>query len=166
MNAHRRPFPLFFNGFFLGITAVGSIGLYLTKFPGSVWISLFWVLWVLANYLFLIRIKVCRHCAFYGRKCPMGWGKVVPLLAGQGDPDGFSRLKWPMLYFFSFALLPQFLMVVSLIRTWDIILACIEALFALLGLSLCILARVLCCPRCSMKSVCLLSKLPPSAHNF
>jgi len=161
MSTQRILSPLFLNGLFLTITAVGSEGLFLTRLPGSMWLSLVWTLWVLANYLFLTRVKVCRHCSFYGKSCPMGWGKVVPFLASRGDPDRFSRQKWPLFYFISFALIPQFLMGVSLLQTWNPFLAFVEALFGLLGLLLYGLARTLCCPTCSMKPSCLLSKLPP-----
>ena len=161
MSTQRILSPLFFNGLFLAITSVGSAGLFLTRLPGALWLSVAWTLWVLANYLFLTRVKVCRHCSFYGKSCPMGWGKIVPFLARRGDPARFSRQRWPLFYFLSFALLPQFLMVASLIIDWNPFLACMSALFGLLGLLLYGLARALCCPTCSMKPSCLLSKLSP-----
>jgi len=161
MNTQKIFSPIFFNSLFLVITTVGSAGLFLTRLPDSRWLSLVWTFWVLANYLFLTRVKVCRHCSFYGKSCPMGWGKVVPLLTSRGDTDRFSRQRWPLFYFLSFALLPQFLMAVSLIHSWDPCLACMSVLFGLLGLLLYGLARTLCCPTCSMKPSCLLSKLPP-----
>lgn len=162
MSTCKNLSPLFLNGLFVLIASVGSAGLSLTRLPGSGWFALIWDLWVLTNYLFLTRIKVCRYCFFYGRSCPMGWwGKVVAVLATRGDPALFSRQRWPLVYFFSFALLPQLLMGGSLIYDWNPLLASLEALFGFLGLLLYVLARTFCCPGCSMKPSCFLSKLLP-----
>lgn len=151
--------PFFLNALFLLTASVGATGLYFVSLPGSGWLSLIWVVWILINYLFLVRLKVCRHCYFYGQSCPMGWGNVVPRLTSQGCLDKFSQLTWPLIYFGSFALLPQVLMVISLIRGFSLILACLAALFGLLGLVLFLLARIFCCPTCRMKPSCFLSRL-------
>ncbi|MEW6382083.1 MAG: hypothetical protein AB1611_21115 [bacterium] len=161
MKTRKGPSPLFFNGLFLVIAGVGMAGLSLTGLPGSWWLSLIWMVWVLANYLFLVRIRVCRYCSFYGHRCPMGWGKAVPRLVTRGCPDKFASRKWPLVYFFSFALLPQLLIAVSLIRTWNLLLACLAVLFGLLGFLLFGLARTFCCPSCSMEPSCFLSRLTP-----
>ena len=156
----KKPFSyLFVNGLFIFITVIGMVGLYLTRLPCSNWISIIWALWILANYLFLIRIKVCRYCSNHGLSCPMGWGILVPFFISKGDTDKFSRQKWPIIYFVSFAVLPSMLMVISLIFNWDLPLAFIFITFGFLGLILYWLVRTKFCNECIMAPSCLLTKL-------
>jgi len=151
---------LFFNGLFFLIAVLGMAGLYLTKLPGSIWISIIWALWILANYLILIRIKVCRYCSYYGRHgCPMGWGIFVPFLISQGDTDKFSTQSWPLIYFVSLAVLPSLSMIICLIFYWDLFVGFIFILFGFFGLIIYRLVRTECCNNCQMKTSCLLSKL-------
>jgi len=156
----RAIFPfLFFNGLFLGITGIGMLGLYFSDLPGSAWLSVIWVVWILVNYLFLIRIKVCRYCSYYGRKCPMGWGMLVSSFISRGEMSGFSQQKWAILYFLSFAAFPFLSMVMSLIFSWNLVELFLLILFLFSGLLLYKLARRLCCTHCDMKSLCLLTKI-------
>ena len=143
------------------IAATGAVGLYLTRLPGSIWISIIWTLWILVNYLFLIRIKVCCYCFYYGQSCPMGWGTLVPFFISQGETNKFSRQRWPIIYFCSFAVFPSLLMIISLIFYWDLSLAFIFIGFSFLGLSLYMAARTKCCNKCAMEPSCLLTKLNP-----
>ena len=55
-------------------------------------------LWVAALYVLYgvwVELKVlrgsCVHCAYYGRVCGMGRGKLCALFFPRGDPDQFSR---------------------------------------------------------------------------
>ena len=143
------------------IASIGAAGLYLTRLPCSIWIAIIWTLWILVNYLFLIRIKVCRYCCYYGQNCPMGWGTLVPFFISQGEIKRFSKQKWPIIYFCSFAAFPSLLMIISLIFDWNLRLAFIFFAFSFLGLSLYVAARTKCCNKCDMEPSCLLTKLNP-----
>jgi hypothetical protein len=40
--------------------------------------------------------SVCHRCAYHGRRCGFGLGKLVPWLRRRGDPAGFCK-TWPQL---------------------------------------------------------------------
>jgi len=149
----------FFNGFFILIAIIGFWGIYQVKCPGSGWIALIWFVWILANYLLLIRYKLCRHCLYYGRKCPLGWGMLLPLLFPKGEVRRFSKQKWPILYFVSYAMIPPLWMISALVFHWNGYVFVFLILYMILGSLLFILARIRCCSQCKMISHCLLSRI-------
>ena len=159
MNFRAIPPFLFLNGLFILIMGTGMLGLYFSRLPGSGWLSVIWVVWILANYLFLIRIKVCRYCSHYGRTCPMGWGRLISFFMAKGERAGFSNQKWAILYFLSFAVFPFLAMVISLIFSWNPVELLLLILFLLSGFFLYKMTRALCCTHCDMKPLCLLTKV-------
>lgn len=147
------------NGLFILIAAVGFWGIKQIKCPGSAWIAFIWVVWILSNYLLLIRYTLCRHCFYYGRKCPLGWGALLPHLFPKGSVDNFPKQKWPLLYLISYAMIPPLLMISALLFHWNGALFMFLILYILLGVLLFILARLRCCAHCKMISRCLLSRI-------
>jgi len=115
--------------------------------------------WIMANYLYVIRVRLCRHCFYYGLHCPLGWGRIVPLFCERGDPHIFGRTRWPVLYLFSYAVFPPVFIALSLFFRRDpYVMGALIAFFAM-GLLMFIAARRWCCMGCRMTSHCLLSRI-------
>lgn len=150
---------LYLNGLFILIVVIGFLGISHIQWVGSGWLAITWVTWIILNYLFIIRIKLCRHCKYYGHRCPLGWGILIPFLCSKGDSKKFSGQKWPVLYLISYAVIPPVLMFVSLTFLWDPWLFSILVIFILSGILLYWLAGSRCCANCKMISLCLLSKI-------
>ena len=147
------------NGLFILIAAIGFWGIKQIRCPGSAWVAYIWVVWILSNYLFMIRYTLCRHCCYYGRKCPLGWGILLPLFFPKGDVGKFSKQKWPVLYLISYAMIPPLLMIGALLLHWNGALFILLILYIFLGSLLFILARFRCCDHCIMRTDCLLSRI-------
>lgn len=155
----ENEFPyLLLNGLFIVTILTGVLGIYLTIAPGAAWFALIWALWILANYLFIIRLKLCRHCFYYGKRCPLGWGALISSFFSKGDLNRFHTQRWPIVYLVSHVILPSLLIVISLIFKWDLFLFSVLIIFEFLCLILFLLARTNCCYYCKMEPVCLLSK--------
>ena len=154
------------NLLFLIETSLGIVGISRSRLPLSKAFSILWAAWIMINYLYLIRIRLCKHCFYYGKRCPLGWGLIIPRLCSMGDLGMFNRVKWPILYLFSYTLLPPVVIIPSLIYSWDLYLLWILILFLALGLSIFLLARGLCCAHCKMESMCILSKRSNLLHNL
>jgi len=159
MKRNFIPPYLYLNGLFILIIGIGFLGISHLQWLSSGWLAIFWVIWIMVNYLFLIRIKLCRHCKYYGHRCPLGWGILIPFLCSKGESKRFSGQKWPVLYLISYAVIPPVLIFISLIFQWDLCLFLILGLFVLSGILLYSLARSRCCANCKMRSLCLMSKI-------
>jgi hypothetical protein len=74
----------------MGCACLATGGL-LTASMGSWWLAAY--LDVLFLGLILTVTTVCNRCGYYGRRCGLGIGKVVPLVRRQGRPEAFCRTK-------------------------------------------------------------------------
>ena len=159
MKRNIVPPYLYLNGLFILIMLIGFYGIFHTQWVGSGWFAIIWAAWIMVNYLFFIRIKLCRYCEYYARRCPLGWGQLVPLLCSKGEEERFSKQKWPVLYLVSYALIPTAWMFISLIFQWDFLLFLMLVMFVLIGILLYWLASSRCCKSCKMRRLCLMSKI-------
>ena len=159
MNKAHSMLAVVLNGSFLLIVAAGLLGISRSAVPGASWYGWIWAVWSMANYLYIIRVRLCRHCSYYGLPCPLGWGRIVPLLCDRGDPHIFGRTRWPVVYLLSYAGIPPVFMGISLFFRWNPHVIGAFIAFTGGGLLMYIAARRWCCTGCSMASHCLLSRI-------
>ncbi|MGA1843815.1 MAG: hypothetical protein ACMUIS_04560 [bacterium] len=159
MNKGHSMLTLVLNGLFLLVVAAGLLGIARSAVPGAAWYGGIWAAWSMANYLYIIRIRLCRNCSYYGLPCPLGWGRIVPLLCDRGDPHMFGRMRWPVVYLLSYAGIPPVFMTISLFFEPDPYVIGALIAFTFVGVLMCIAARKWCCTRCLMASHCLLSRI-------
>lgn len=115
----------------VSIYALGAV--ILTGF-GSIMVALylFYCLGVEAH----IMKMSCADCYYYGRRCALGRGKIVPFLFKQGDPKRFTSkcISWKeLLPDMTVVLLPLVAGIVLLIKNFSLSTAAMLA--ALLALS-------------------------------
>jgi hypothetical protein len=159
MKKRDIPPSLYLNGLFNLIIGIGVLGISLTQLPMSILIAMIWAIWIIINYLFLIRLKLCRFCCYYGERCPLGWGILIPLFFSKGDTSKFSRQGWSIIYLISYAMVPPLLMIISLFYQWDLSLLSVLIIFIFLGFLLYWGARSRCCVQCRMRSECLWTRI-------
>lgn len=126
-----------------------------------------WLLYPLAAWIYLpaavvlvfvvLRGLVCTNCYYYGKWCPIGWGKLSALFFKKGSVERFGtsagvRLA-PMVYGL-LSLVPIVLIVVALVREFSVagvvVLVLLLVVFAYSGA----VSRTRACTHCKMRLIC------------
>ncbi|MFC1641983.1 hypothetical protein ACFL5O_04740 [Myxococcota bacterium] len=82
--------------------------------------------WALGGYLMalfsgamLALVTVCHRCSYYGHRCALGAGKLVPLVRGRGRSDEFGQTRTQFLVVVLLAAVPA----VALVGAGHLLLA-------------------------------------------
>ena len=105
----------------------------------------------------VLRKLVCTNCYYYGKRCPIGWGKLSAMLFNQGNIERFSTcagVKVAPLTYGLLTLIPLVLCVVALVQKITpakiIVLVFLLAISAYSGS----IGRKRSCAKCKMKLIC------------
>lgn len=104
-----------------------------------------------------MRILVCKNCYYHGKWCHSGWGKLSALYCKQGEITRFGCGAGGAIipiFYGSMALIPIILAVITLIKSFSLLILGILVLFIpVVALSSTIL-RKKACVQCKMKNLC------------
>lgn len=105
----------------------------------------------------VLRRLVCVNCYYYGRWCPIGWGKLTSLFFKEGKIEDFNSsigLKLAPLTYGLLSLIPLVALIISIV--WEASLPKIAVLLLLLLVSAYsgAIGRKKACAGCKMRTVC------------
>jgi len=105
----------------------------------------------------VLRWLVCTKCYYYGKWCPIGWGKLSALLFKKGNIEDFDKsigVKLAPITYGLLTLVPLVCVVVSMVQ--DFIIPKVIVLVALLVFSAYsgAISRRGTCKECKMRLVC------------
>lgn len=141
------------------------------NFMMLLWIALgtsaCWFLYPIAAWIFLpvalimvfvvLRRLVCTNCYYYGKWCPIGWGKLAALLFKQGSIEKFSKspgVKLAPLTYGLLSLIPLVLIIIALVKDFTgpklvaLILLLLVSGYSAVG------NRKKSCANCKMRIIC------------
>ena len=126
-----------------------------------------WFLYPLAAWIFLpvalimvfvvLRWLVCRNCYYYGKWCPIGWGKLSALLFKQGSIENFSKspgVKLAPLTYGLLSLIPLVLIIIALVKDFTVPKVVILILLLLVSGYSAVGNRKKSCANCKMRTIC------------
>lgn len=114
---------------------------------------------------FVLRKMACTNCYYYGKLCPIGWGKLSAWLFGPGDIREFSTcaaIKVAPATYGLLTLIPLVLCVVALVREFTPARITVLALLLAVGAYSGTIGRRQSCTTCKMKLMCPGSAAPSS----
>src|SRR4030042_2414480 len=151
------------------------------KFPKSqivlgnllmlLWISLgtaaCWFLYPIAAWIYLtiallmvfivLRWVVFRNCYYYGKWCPIGWGKLSALLFKQGSIEKFSKspgVKLAPITYGMLSLIPLILVITAMVKDFTVPKLVVLILLLLISGYSAVGNRKKSCANCKMKKIC------------
>ncbi len=126
-----------------------------------------WFLYPLAAWIYLalaiitvfviLRKLVCPDCYYYGKWCPLGWGKLSSLFFKKGDVEKFTTgigLKLAPLTYGLLSLIPLILVVISLFLGFSLFKIIILVFLLLISFYSGAISRKKTCAKCKMKLIC------------
>ena len=146
-------------------------GIILGNFLMLLWIALgtigCWFLepiiaWIYLPFAFVtvfvgLRWLVCTECYYYGKWCPIGWGKLSAILFKQGNIEDFDKsigVKLAPMTYGLLTLVPLVCIVVSMIQDFAIPQVIVLVALLLLSAYSGAISRRSSCKNCKMRSIC------------
>lgn len=105
----------------------------------------------------LLRKLICTKCYYYGKWCPIGWGKCTALLFKKGVIEEFNAgigTKLAPLTYGLLTLIPLILVVVSIIQVFTMTKTTVLVLLLLISFYSGGPGRKKACARCKMRLFC------------
>lgn len=106
---------------------------------------------------FVLRKIVCTNCYYYGKRCPIGWGKWTALFFKKGDIEKFSSsigIKLAPLTYGLLSFLPLVFIIVSMIKHFSIPKLITLILLLLISFYSGSISRAKSCVGCKMRLMC------------
>ncbi len=118
-----------------------------------------WVYLILAVFsvYILLRKLVCTNCYYYGKWCPIGWGKLSALFFNQGNIENFSKsigVKLAPIVYGLLTLIPMIVVTISLIQQSTVPKLLVLLAILLIGFYSGTLSRKKTCRNCKMRLLC------------
>ncbi len=126
-----------------------------------------WFLYPIAAWIFLsvalimvfvvLRRLVCTNCYYYGKWCPIGWGKLTALLFKQGSIEKFSKspgVKLAPLTYGLISLIPLILVIIALVKDFTVPELVVLILLLMVSGYSAVGNRKKSCANCKMKTIC------------
>ena len=143
----------------------------LGNFMMLLWIALgtaaCWFLYPIAAWIYLpvallmvfvvLRWLVCRNCYYFGKWCPIGWGKLSALLFEQGSIEKFSKslgVKLAPITYGMLSLIPLILVIIALVKDFTVPKLVILILLLLVSGYSAVGNRKKSCANCKMRTIC------------
>jgi len=137
----------------------------------TLWIALgtaaCWFLYPLAGRIYLIvavvlvflvlRWLVCRNCYYYGKWCPIGWGKLSALLFKQGSIEKFGKspgVKLAPVIYGLLSLVPLIFVIIALVKEFTASKIGVLVLLLLVSGYSAVGNRKKSCANCKMRTIC------------
>lgn len=106
---------------------------------------------------FVLRKIVCTNCYYYGKICPIGWGKWASFFFKKGDIEKFSSnigIKLAPATYGVLSLIPLILVIVSMIIHFSIPKLLILIFILLISFYSGSIGRAKSCIKCKMRLMC------------
>jgi hypothetical protein len=126
-----------------------------------------WFLYPLAAWIYLpvalimvfvvMRRLVCTNCYYYGKWCPMGWGKLTALLFKKGSIEKFSNspgIKLAAPTYGLMSLIPLILIIIALVKDFTAPKLVVLILLLMVSGYSAVGNRKKSCANCKMKTIC------------
>jgi hypothetical protein len=105
---------------------------------------------------FVMRKIVCANCAYYGKRCSLGWGKLSAAMFKQGNIEDFAeKTRIAPVYYGSMTLLPIIFAVIAIVMDSTLLvpglygIGAMVVIMAIMGTS-----RKKTCAQCKMRLIC------------
>ncbi len=105
----------------------------------------------------VLRKLVCTDCYYYGKWCPIGWGKLSATLFKKGNIEDFATgigLKLAPLTYGLLAIVPLVLIVISIIQAFSIAKIVVAILLLSVSFYSASIGRKKACAQCKMRLTC------------
>ena len=126
-----------------------------------------WFLYPLAGRIYLVvavslvflvlRWLVCTNCYYYGKWCPIGWGKLAALLFKQGSIEKFSKspgVKLAPVVYGLLSLVPLIFIIVALVKEFTAPKIIVLVLLLAVSYYSAVGNRRKSCSNCKMRTIC------------
>jgi len=126
-----------------------------------------WFLYPLAGRIYLVvavtlvflvlRWLVCTNCYYYGKWCPIGWGKLAALLFKQGSIEKFSKspgVKLAPVVYGLLSLVPLILVIIALVKEFTAPKIIVLVLLLAVSYYSAVGNRKKSCANCKMRLIC------------
>lgn len=153
LEEHPKSGVVLGNSLMLLWIAMGTIGCWFLE-PIIAWIYLpvaFVTVFV------VLRRLVCTKCYYYGKWCPIGWGKLAALLFKQGNVEDFGQgigVKLAPMTYGLLTLVPLVCTVVSMIQDFTIPKVVVLVGLVLFSVYSGAISRRRSCQNCKMRLAC------------
>jgi len=126
-----------------------------------------WFLYPLAGRIYLVvavslvflvlRWLVCTNCYYYGKWCPIGWGKLAAILFKQGSIEKFSKspgVKLAPVVYGLLSLVPLIFIIVALVKEFTAPKIIVLVLLLAVSYYSAVGNRRKSCSNCKMRTIC------------
>jgi len=120
-------------------------------------IALIYLVFAVIMIFLVLRKLVCTNCYYYGKWCPVGWGKLSALFFKKGSIEKFSTGLGIKLAPFTYGLLtliPVVLIIISVIQKFDTSKIIVLILLILISFYSGAISRKKSCQNCKMRLIC------------
>lgn len=105
----------------------------------------------------VMRIIICKHCYYYGKRCHTGWGKISALLTSKGETKRFgcgaAGKSIPMFYALM-TIIPLIFGIIKLVKSFDFSVLIVFGIFLTSVILSSVPVRKSACKKCKMKEIC------------
>ena len=105
----------------------------------------------------VLRRVVCVNCYYYGKRCPIGWGKLAALMFKQGSMDKFATsigVKLAPATYGLLSLIPIGFCIAAMVQDFEVAQAVVLALLVAISAYSGATSRKKSCVNCKMRYAC------------
>lgn len=105
----------------------------------------------------VLRRLVCVNCYYYGKRCPIGWGRLTALMFKQGSMDRFATsigVKLAPMTYGVLSLIPIGFVIAAMVQGFEIAQAVVLVLLPAISAYSGAVSRKKSCMNCKMKLIC------------
>ena len=105
----------------------------------------------------VMRRLVCVNCYYYGKRCPIGWGKLAALMFKQGSIDKFGAsigIKLAPVTYGLLSLVPLGFVIAAMVRDFHVAQPVVLVLLLAMSAYSGTISRKKSCVNCKMRLAC------------
>ena len=118
-----------------------------------------WVYLVVALLMVFVILRriVCVNCYYYGKRCPIGWGKLTALMFKQGSMDKFATspgVKLAPMTYGLLSLIPMGFVIAAMVQDFQVAQPIVLVLLVTISAYSGAASRKKSCMNCKMRLIC------------
>jgi hypothetical protein len=105
----------------------------------------------------ILRRLVCVNCYYYGKRCPIGWGKLAALMFKQGSMDKFGTsvgVKLAPMTYGLLSLIPLGFVIAAMVQDFEVAQPVVLVLLLAMSAYSGTISRKKSCVNCRMRYAC------------
>ena len=105
----------------------------------------------------VLRRLVCVNCYYYGKRCPIGWGKLAALMFKQGSMDKFATsigVKLAPATYGLLSLIPIGFCIAAMVQDFEVAQPVVLVLLLAMSAYSGTISRKKSCVNCKMRLIC------------